>query len=250
MNFRKPSIETILCKALPASAIVAASAFAPSSAQATTPAAAFDYATIVGSGNTIHVDRVPVIGSSGNVIYEDVQLTFRLTTDSTGNPTLSNPSTTVTASPSLTTAQFQPGTYFALFSSTVVMATLTYGPNASGGSTVWALSLKTQPGGIPAPAQSSWQTGAPAMNLQARIVKAKITLDPNYSYGLNGQPATYGSAFPRNGLLAAQQTGTQLTLFSFSYTTPGVSGVIDTVTPTGSVVFTMCADAACSNAPK
>ncbi len=124
------------------------------------------------------------------------------------------------------------------------MATLTYGPNASGGSTIWALSMTSQPNGIPAPAQSSWQAGAPATNLQARIAKAKITLDPNYSYGLNGQPATYGTAFPRNGLLAAQQVGAQLTLFSFS------NGPKDSDTPTGSVVFTMCADANCSNAPK
>jgi hypothetical protein len=79
MTNRKPSAATILCKALPVTAILAASAFAAGTARAATPAAAFDYATMVGAGNTIHVDRVPIISSGGNVIYKDVQLTFRIT---------------------------------------------------------------------------------------------------------------------------------------------------------------------------
>jgi hypothetical protein len=248
MKKRKTTLSFLPVFTVSTTAILAVTAFMPSEARAASTNAEFNYATIVGSGDTIHVDRVPVVGPTGSVVYKDLLITYKGIIDSSGNPSLAYGSTSIVDSPELTTAQFQPGTYFSQVGSSVVMGTLSYGPDASGGSTVWAFSLVNEPNTFPAPTQSTWQTGTPAVNLLSRLATAKISVDPNYSYGLNAQRAPNGiCAFPSNGIIAAQQIGEQLTIFSFSASNCAGGG--DNPTPMGSVVFTMCADSACSNAP-
>jgi hypothetical protein len=93
----------------------------------------------------------------------------------------------------------------------------------------------------PYPNQSIWQTGTPAPDVSARLYTAKIRKNPNYSYGTT--PEGGSGVFYNNGLLAAEQVNTSLTLVS--YTSFGT----DQQLPVGSIIFTLCANAACTNAP-
>jgi len=99
------------------------------------------------------------------------------------------------------------------------------------------------------PQQATWQTGTPASDVASRLATAKITKNPNYSYGTS---PVGGSSQPffSNGLLAAEQINNTLTLISYTSALNGVGGPEDQKLPFGSVILSLCNNAACTNAPK
>ena len=214
-------------------------------AHAGTPSIAFDYATIVGQGPVIQVDRLPVTTSAGKILYRDVTISF--TTDGNGGLQL-NGAPVVVPSPNLITNHFQPGEYFAQVGNAVAYAYLTSGVDPEDGSTSWSFTIENEPSPFPAPPQAEWQTGAPAPDLAQRIANAGIPIDPDLSYGTNGEQAPgegCGQPFAQNGLVAAQQIGKQLTIWSFTRICNA-----DQSTAAGSITFTACSDKSCSNAPQ
>ena len=228
---------------------VAAPAFilaaATAAAHAGTPNIAFDYATIVGQGPVIQVDRLPVTTSAGKIVYKDVTIGF--TTDGNGGVQL-NGAPVVLPSPKLITNHFQPGEYFAQVGNAVAYAYLTSGVDIEGGSTSWTFTIENEPSPFPAPPQAEWQTGAPAPDLAQRIANAKIVVDPDLSYGTNGEQSPgegQNQPFAQNGLVAAKQISTSLIIWSYT----GIYDY-DSSTPVGDIAFTKCADRNCSNAPK
>lgn len=203
---------------------------------ASAQSAYLDQSGIVGAGNALSISRLPVANAKGQITYYDVSMSFKVS--ASGVPALAA-TPKFTPSPTLVTNHFLGGRYFVMWGGNATQyGTLSYGVG-SGGATVWTLVMDKQPNGA-FPGQAVWQTGAPAPDVAARLNKAKIPKNPNYSYGVVSVAG--GNAFSgSNGLLAAEQIGSNLTLFAYSdyYTTSQ-----------GSIVLTLCADTVCSNAPK
>ena len=76
----------------------------------TTPAPAFQNATLTGSGNTITATRIPVVLSSTVTIYVDMTLQFN--SDSNGNLTLASGFPQFAQSPAVVTGGFHCGDVF------------------------------------------------------------------------------------------------------------------------------------------
>lgn len=208
---------------------------------AATPTAYLESAGIVGQGGALKIFRLPVANSTGKITYYDVGI--NLTVNNSGVPAVST-TPTVVKSATLQTNNFQPGRYFVKYGNVATQfGTLTSGVG-TGGATVWTLVMAQNPNGD-FPNQATWQTGTPAPDVQARLTAAKVVANPNFSYGLTVNGGGTGGFHRSNGIMAAQQVNSTLTLSS--YTAYGGS---DSALTTGSVVFTLCADTACSNAPK
>ena len=199
---------------------------------------------IVGEGKTISINRLPVVSSTGAITYYNgaVNLTF----NANGAPVLGGH--VFTQAPMSATDGFIAGRYYVKAGTCATQfADVTYGVG-SGGSTIWSLVLETPAScGGAYPNQATWQTGAPAPDVAARLASAKTPINPNYSYGLtdiNGGSGV-GNFNNSNGLLAASQISGGLELISY---TDGYNH--DQPEQQGSIFFDLCADATCSNAPK
>jgi hypothetical protein len=241
MKNRKLCMGTTLGKALPVMAILA-SAFVAAAAQAGTPTTYLEEAGIVGQDTALKIFRMPVANSAGKITYYDVEMDFAVS--ATGVPALAG-APFIQPSLALKTNHFVPGRYFVKYSGQATeFGDLSSGVG-TGGATVWSLAMEQNPDGD-FPDQATWQTGAPSPDVEARLKAAKVNTNPNYSYGLTAVGgAVAGGAFNNDGLLAAEQVNGALTLFSYTDSTGK-----DQPTVQGSIVFTLCANAACSNAPK
>ena len=197
---------------------------------------------IVGEGKTLSISRLPVADANGNLTYDDVTIAFSVS--ATGSLSQAGKAKIV-PSAVLVTNGFIAGRYYVKAGSCATQfADVTYG-TGSGGSTVWNLVLETNANcGGAYPNQATWQTGAPAPDVAARLAAAKVPDNPNYSYGLTeiGGGAN-GPFYVSNGLLAAEQVSNELTLISYTTYHGDQSG------QAGSIIFGLCADSTCSNAP-
>jgi len=178
------------------------------------PAVWFQYASLTGSGNIINVGRVPVTNSSGNIVYQDLILTFAA--NASGQLTLAGaPKITPSLNP-LTTV-FKAGKYIAPSSIDFGAGFITVGgPGVLGGGlTEWTLSLPSGSYGCTAPTSAEWYVGPLASNpLAARLQAAKITSSA-WSYG-NGFAAFQSSNWADNTLLGFSQVGNTITIASFT----------------------------------
>ncbi len=212
---------------------------APGAAYAQT--AYLQHSGIVGEGKTIFIDRLPVVSPAGTISYYNgaISLTF----NASGTPVIGGHPFTL--SPPVATDGFIAGRYYVKYGSAATQfGTLSYGTGA-GGSTIWTLIMDVPADGA-FPDQAVWQTGHPEPTVSTRLTAAKVQLDPNASYGLVTVGDHYGDAFGSdNGLLAAEQVGNNLVLTSFTDT----NGT-DHSLGQASITLGLCADAACSNAPK
>lgn len=237
MECRSTFWRKFIAQCAMSTAASAASWLAPAVAAAGTPTAYLQYGGIVGQGSTIFLSRIPVTNSTGQTFYYDGSITFAV---GSGGILTTPPTVALTASPSLNTAHFVAGRYFAPSGASpyYALGTLTSGVG-SGASTVWIWTEDTSAPSNGAPFQAVWQTGSPAPDIAARLSAAKVPNNPTYSYGY----AAIGnfSLFCSNGLLAAQQVANTITLVSYS-------ACGDSSTQKGSVILKMCVDTKCSNA--
>ncbi len=215
---------------------------APSVALAQT--AYLEQSAVVGVGKMISISRLPVASASGAITYWDG--TINLAVSPSGVPSLTT-SPLFVKSPKLATDHLKAGQYWVKVGGCATqLATVTSGVGA-GGSTVWTLLLSGPNVCAGYPNQATWQTGTPAPDVAARLTAAKVINDPDYSYGLTnigGGGGCCGGFSGNNGLLAAEQINDQLELISYT----DVYGQ-DQPEQTGSIVFGLCENASCSNAP-
>lgn len=115
----------------------AATWFSIAAAQ-TTPAALFQQATLTGSNNTITATQIPVVTSSGTVIYLSATIQFNV--DGNGNLTISG-TPQITPAPTVINGSFKAGTYVGPSNVVGGKAIITIsGPTVtSGGYTIWTL---------------------------------------------------------------------------------------------------------------
>lgn len=229
-------IRTVMMNATVSTVTLATLAVTAPGALAASPTAYFQYGGIVGENSQIYLSRIPVANSLGQITYYDGTISFTVSTDGK----LSTPPTvTFIASPTLATAHFVPGRYYAPsnYNSGYALGTVSSGVGA-GGSTVWTWTVDTSAPSSWAPRQAAWQTGSPAPDIAARMISAKIPNNSSYSYGT---ASVSGGYFCSNSLLAAQQVGSTISLISYSYCG-------DSSTQVGSVVLKQCVDSNCSNA--
>jgi hypothetical protein len=220
---------------------IALAAIAAKPAMAQT--AYLEQAGIVGQDTALKIFRLPVTNSAGKVTYYDMEIDLAVSAN--GVPALAA-SPIIQPSPSLATSHFVPGRYFVKWpGKSTQFGSLSSGVGA-GGATVWSLAMDQAPDGN-FPDQATWQTGTPSPDIQARLTHAKAATNPNYSYGLTAVGGNGGgySPFVNDGLLAAEQLNGTLTFFSYTD-----SNGNDQTNVQGSIVFTLCANAACSNAPQ
>ena len=207
---------------------------AEAAAATLTDYASFQYATLTGTTNTINATNVPVtVGKT--TTYEN--LTFQVTVDATGAVKIVSGSQTAAASPVTQSAGFKAGTYlgpnFGSNSSYTGMQIVVSGPGVvAGGFTDWSLSAASgSTASCQYPTSATWYVGSPTSSsnpLYARLKKAGIT-STAYSYGTLGSGScNYNNAgyWQSGALLGVSQTGSAITISSFSYdstdnSTPG-----------------------------
>ena len=206
---------------------------------AANPTSFLQYGVISGQGQTITLTRIPVTNARGAVSYYDGSISFIVAPTGTLG---TNPTVTFIPSPTLTTAQFQPGRYYAAspFSPYYALGTVSSGVGA-GGRTVWTWAEDGGAQSATAPAQAVWQTVSPPADIVARLAAAHVPNNFAYAYGTSALASTYGYTFYNNGLLAAEQTANAITLISYTNAAGDQHGQI------GAVVLTKCLDAICSN---
>jgi hypothetical protein len=182
------------------------------------PYAEFQYATVTGSSNVINVTMLPVVTESGAVVYRNMTLQFEVS--STGAITLAPGSPTVVAAPTPQISSFEAGNY-------VGPSTIGYGeafvsisgPGVTvGGSTEWSLAASTGAWDCTYPSSATFYVGPITSNpLYSRLKAAGIT-SANYNYGIIGEGPTCfpGNAWYAGSLIGLSQTGSTLTLVSFT----------------------------------
>jgi hypothetical protein len=225
---------------------------APTS-EATTTAAPFlqmQYASIVATGNTLTISRVPE-NFAGVIMYKDFTVQFAL--DSGGKMTIAPGYPTVVLSPSLLVAGFKAGTYvgpinndYPPISPGIALA----GPGIGSGASVWSIAAAPPYDPCTAPGNATFWVGSLAGNpIAARLTKAGIT-NTSMSYGVSGAQLCYPSRSDQgpwmaNSILGFSQVGSTVTITSFSLyggntNTSGNDGQGgDKNVPTGELTFTL-----------
>jgi hypothetical protein len=214
-SFFPDSLGSATRSALFALSLTAVLSFA-AQAQTIAPHADFQESTLTSSTNAITATRVPVADSTGAIHYRNITLLFDVADSSTDgvSVTLASgyPTVVTSASPILVNG-FVAGTYAAPNGAKIVVS----GPGiASGGATEWSLA---QSGTTCAfPFSATWYVGPITSNpLYTRLKKAGIT-STAYSYGLLGTNSTCGgNDWDGGNILGFSQTGTTLTILSFSF---------------------------------
>jgi hypothetical protein len=185
-----------------------------SAAVAAPPYSLFEFSTLTGSGNTITATLVPVVTSTGAIVYKDVILQFNA--DAGGNLTLASGFPKVGPSPTPLTSSFKAGRYVGpstiLGGKAIINVS---GPGVTnGGATEWTLSAGGGADPYTYPASATWYVGPIASSpLAARLKAAGITSTAWY-YGVASAPA-YANWY-KDTLIGVSQVGNALTIVSFS----------------------------------
>lgn len=191
-----------------------------------TPYALFQYATIVGSGNTLTASRIPVVIAAGNTIFKNITIQFDVDPD--GNLTLSPDNPQISDAPPLQVSSFKAGSYIGpgsiLGGKTPAFVD---GPGATdGGATSWSFSTGSGADTCTYPNSATWYVG-PMVNtpVAARLKAAGIT-STAWSYGVANGPSS--STFCTNRsyfdsyrwmpgtLVGVSQSGNAVTIASFT----------------------------------
>lgn len=199
-----------------------------------TPNSMFQYSSLTGSGNTIIATRVPVVTSTGAMIYKDVTLLFAVS--AVGNLTLTAGYPKVVASPGLLVSAFKAGKYVGPSTNLEGAAKITVsGPSiGAGGTTIWSIAASTGAHACTYPSSATWYVGPLASNpLYARIKAVGIT-STAYSYGI-GSAVCYAELYYRwtnDTLIGVNQIGNTITIVSFTHDDSDLSYPIDQITYT------------------
>ncbi len=187
-----------------------------SAALAETPAAFFNYSSVIGLNKTITATQVPVQTSTG-LIYKDV--TIQINVDAAGNLTYATTSPLATLSPMLSPSTFRAGIY--TNSSDNRYGLQVAGPSiipGGGGLAQWSIS--SAPGLACSPPQpATFYTGPLDKSpLAARVSAAGITgiTASQYSFGVIGTPNCGNADWQNNGLIGLTNIGGNLVIASFT----------------------------------
>jgi hypothetical protein len=201
------------------------------------PYALLQQATLTGSGNTMTATQVPVVTTSGVVVY--VNATIQFNVDANGNLTVATGFPQITAAPSTIVSNFKAGRYVGPSNILGGKAAIEIaGPGVtSGGATLWTLSVA--PGADPNtyPSSGTWYVGPIANNpVAARVTKAGIT-STTMSYGVATSQGTsvQGLDYPRwgeNTLIGVSQVSNTITFYSYTYGS-------DASTPYSQITYTL-----------
>ena len=193
---------------------VAALGASQTASAATASPIMLDYSSIVGTGASIRITRLPIQLPDGSTIYKD--LTVVLKTSTTGVISAGAKPVQV-LSPTLLVSNFQPGVY--QNASDTRFGFVLTGPGVISGSnnTTWSINAtagESSSGqcGVPA----IFYTGSAASNPYAARLAAAGISDPKYSYGLIGTPSVCGTTYAANALVGVAQIGNQLEIASFT----------------------------------
>ncbi len=192
-----------------------------------TPFALFQFATLVGSGNTLTASRIPVVIGPGTTIFKNITIQFDA--DSAGNLTLSPDNPQISDAPPLQVSSFKAGSYIGpgsiLDGKTPAFVD---GPGAAdGGATSWSFSTAAGADYCTYPGSATWYVG-PIENtpVAARLKRMGIT-STAWSYGVASGPGwttsctkpgfTFQSYRWQAGtLVGVSQSGNAVTIASFT----------------------------------
>ncbi|HKD68563.1 MAG TPA: hypothetical protein VKB84_17095 [Candidatus Binataceae bacterium] len=197
---------------------------------ATTPAAFFNFSSVIGLNKEITATQVPVQTSTGTIIYKDV--TIQINVDAAGNLTYATAAPIATLSPTLTASNIRAGIYTdaesATFGSQITGPAIIPG---GGGEAQWSISAAAGLNCVP-PQPATFYTGPLADSpLAARVKKALITAT-QYSFGVVDGASCGDANWRANGLIGVTAVGNQVMVSSF--TNP--SGV-DTTAPVETIIY-------------
>jgi hypothetical protein len=185
------------------------------------PYALFQQATLTGTTNSVNATNIPVVTSSGAVVYVNAKIQFNA--DANGNLTIASGFPQISPAPAILTSGFKAGTYVGPSNVASGKAMIVVsGPGVTdGGATMWTLSVPSGASSNTYPASATWYAGPVANNPNAaRLSKVGIT-STAYSYGITGGS---GGVWGSNWLIGASQVGNTLTLVAFTnyfdYATP------------------------------
>jgi len=183
-------------------------------AAATPPYSLFEFSTLTGSGNTVTATLIPIVTSTGAVVYKDVTLQF--VADAAGNLTLASGFPKVALSATFITSTFKAGRYVGpstILSGTAIVSVS--GPSVTtGGATEWTLAAAGGAAGCTYPATATWYVGPLANSPIAARVKAAGITSTAWYYGVASGPCY--SSWYTNTLIGVSQVGNTLTIASFT----------------------------------
>ena len=216
-----------------ARAAIMAGFFVVSSALAvsaqTTPSALVQNSTLSGTTNTINITQLPVVTSTGKIIYDNVVIQFDVADD--GALTVAKGFPQFTPSPEPIDNGFKAGTYVGPDDSTELITV--YGPGVDpSGATVWSLGPASKASGLLCPITATWyDVGTKLSNnmIYPRLKAAGIT-STMLQYGTGHGSDGCGGQWETNSLLGFSQTNGALTITSFSF--DGGTGNVSTDTKT------------------
>ena len=203
-------------------------------ATTTAPYALFQFATLTGTGNTITGVIVPVVTSTGALVYQNVTLQFNVS--ATG--VLSLASIQAVPTPISPISSFEAGRY-------VGPSTIDSGENivnvngpgvTSGGVTEWSLAAASGASNCTYPGTATWYVGPLADSpLAARVKAAGInTTSTSMSFGVASRGSCLYSYWWDTGtLIGVSQVGNSLTIVSFTW-----DGSQDYSTPQDTITYT------------
>jgi hypothetical protein len=153
----------------------------------TTPFALFQFSTLTGSGDTMTATDVPVVTSTGSIIYKNVTAQFNV--DSAGNLTLAKGFPKVVSASPPPFNSFEAGKYAGPGTlGNGKFAMIVGGPTVSPGGTTWGATVATGADPNTYPFSCSWYDGPIANNPDApRLEKVGIT-STALSYGVCSGP--------------------------------------------------------------
>jgi len=204
-----------------------------------TPEALFQDSTLTATTSTINGTFLPVVTSTGKIIYDDIVIQFDVADD--GTLTVSAGYPKVTPSPIPINNHFKAGNYIGPDDSTEFI-TVT-GPGVTyGGATEWSIAPTAGYFGCLLPYNASWYDVGKDIKsnpLYTRLEKAGIKSTQYYQFGtgsarVNG--GCQGTYWQTNSLLGfAQTSGTTLVIYTFS-----ANGDQDQNTPLDMKTYTYC----------
>ena len=199
------------------------------------PYALFQYATLTGSGNTINGTWVPVVTSSGQVVYKHIVLRFNV--GALGGLALASGYPQVLPSPPQLASSFRTGKYVGpsnIYSG--LMAIVVSGPAVTqGGATEWSLTTPTGASPYTYPSTAVWYDGPPAGSpLALRLKNVGLDTSTFWKFGIGG--TQFSGYWSNNSLLGFSQIGNQLNIVSFTdssgdHSQPVATPVVYTLQP-------------------
>jgi hypothetical protein len=183
----------------------------------TTPAAFFNYSSVIGLNKSITATHVPIQTSTGTIIYKDVTINFNV--DGAGNLTYATTTPTATLSPILSSANIEAGIYTDAENTGYGVQVSGPAPIGSGGEAQWSIAAAASLGCI-YPAPATFYTG-PALasadsSLAARVKAAAITAT-QYSFGeMDTNGCGDDGNWNENALIGVTAVGSQLMVSSFT----------------------------------